>query len=92
MSKIKSRDEIKDEYKWDLKKVFKDEKEFNNFLNETKTIIDEYKKYKDHVMDNANSFYNALIKDLEISRRIEKMYSYSSMLSDEDISNNKNQE
>ena len=92
MSKIKSRDEIKDEYKWDLKKVFKDEEEFNNFLNETKTIIDEFKKYKDHVMDNANSFYNTLTKDLEISRRIEKMYSYSSMLSDEDISNNKNQE
>ena len=92
MSKIKSRDEIKDEYKWDLKKIFKDEKDFNNSIEEVKSLVDDYKKYKDHVMDNATSFYNALTKDLEISRKLEKMYSYSSMLSDEDVSNNSNQE
>ena len=92
MSKIKTREEIKDEYKWDLTTIFKNEKDFNSFLEETKVLIEEYKKFQGHVMESSTTFYEALIKDYEISRRLEKLYSYAHMISDQDVSNNKNQE
>lgn len=92
MSEIKTREEIKEEFKWDLTTIFKTEKDFNSFLEETKVLIEEYKKFQGHVMENANTFYDALIKDYEISRRLEKLYSYAHMISDQDVSNNKNQE
>ena len=43
-------------------------------------------------MDNANIFYNSIIDSLEISRKLDKLYVYASMKSDEDVSNNDNQE
>ena len=43
-------------------------------------------------MDNAKTFYNVIIDDIEISRRLEKLYSYASMMSDVDVSCNDNQE
>ena len=92
MEQIKLRNEISNDNKWDLTKIFKNEKEFNEFYNNTKKLIEKYKKYKNHVMDNANTFYEALTNDLEISRRLEKMYSYAMLISDEDTSINKNQE
>ena len=92
MSNIKSREEIKEEYKWDFTKIFKDENDFNKCFEETKKLVEDYKKYQGHIMDNANTLYNSLIDDYELSRRLEKMYSYAHMKSDQDVSNNKNQE
>ena len=92
MSEIKSREDIKEEYKWDLEKIFKTEELFTTFYEETKKLIIDSKKYENHVMDDAKTLYEVIMKDNEISRRLEKMYSYAYMKKDEDVSNNKNQE
>ena len=92
MSTIKTREEIKEEYKWDLTKIFKNEEEFYSYLEETKKLVEDFKKHENHVMDSAKSLLCVIRDDLEISRRIEKLYSYTHMLCDEDISNNHNQE
>lgn len=92
MSTIKTREEIKDEYKWDLTTVFKDKNDFENFYNDTKKLIEDFVKYEGHVMDSSESLLEVIEKDNEISRRIDKLYSYTSMLSDQDVSNNNNQE
>ena len=92
MESVKLREEIDDNYKWDLTKVFKNNKEFNAYYDETKKLVDSYPKYQNKVMKNADSLLEALTTFLDISRRIEKLYSYTNMLSDQDISNNKNQE
>lgn len=92
MSTIKTREEIKDEYKWDLTTVFKDKNDFENFYNDTKKLIEDFTKYEGHVMDSSESLLEVIEKDNEISRRIDKLYSYTSMLSDQDVSNNNNQE
>ena len=88
----KTRDEIKEEYKWDLTTIFKDKDDFDNTYNETKLLIEDFIKYENHVMDNADTLLEVLEKDIEISRRVAKLYSYANMLSDQDVSNNKNQE
>ena len=92
MSEIKTREEIADEFKWNLKTIFKDQKEFDRFYEETKKKITDFSKYQSHVMDSASHFYEILMSYYEISRRLEKLYCYASMKSDQDVSNNKNQE
>lgn len=92
METIKKRDEIRKEDKWDLEKIFQNEEEFNAFFEETKKIIENYPKHQGHIMDSGKNLYEALTEDYEMDRRLEKMYSYASMKSDEDVSNNKNQE
>ena len=92
MSEIKNREEIENCYKWDLEKIFQDEKSFEEEIKKTKERIEKFKSYQNHIMDNANTFYNVLLDEIEILRRIEKIYSYANMKSDEDVSNNHNQE
>ena len=93
MIEIKDRGMIETKEKWDLSLIYKTEKDFENELEITKNLILEYrKKYENHTMDNANIFYNSIIDSLEISRKLDKLYVYASMKSDEDVSNNDNQE
>ena len=93
MTEIKDRSMIETKDKWDLSLIYKTEKDFENELEITKNLILEYrKKYENHTMDNANIFYNSIIDSLEISRKLDKLYVYASMKSDEDVSNNDNQE
>ena len=93
MTEIKDRSMIETKDKWDLSLIYKTQKDFENELEITKNLILEYrKKYENHTMDNANVFYNSIIDSLEISRKLDKLYVYASMKSDEDVSNNDNQE
>lgn len=93
MTEIKDRSMIETKDKWDLSLIYKTQKDFENELEITKNLILEYrKKYENHTMDNANIFYNSIIDSLEISRKLDKLYVYASMKSDEDVSNNDNQE
>lgn len=89
---VKTRDQISEDVKWDLTKIFQDVEEFNQEYEKVKQLVKEYQKYEGHVMDDAQTFYNSIIDDLEICRRLEKLYSYASLKSDEDVSDNKNQE
>ena len=93
MTEIKDSSMIETKDKWDLSLIYKTQKDFENELEITKNLILEYrKKYENHTMDNANIFYNSIIDSLEISRKLDKLYVYASMKSDEDVSNNDNQE
>jgi len=89
---MKTRSEISNDYKWDLTKIFETKSDFDKFYDETKKLIVDYKKYEGHIMDDAKTFYNSTIDSLEISRRLEKLYTYAHMKSDEDVSLNSNQE
>ena len=86
MTKIKNRNEIENKYKWDLTKIFKSDKEY---LNEIKSIEKELPntiKYKDTMLNSGKDLYDALSNIFELSRRIEKVYTYAHLKNDEDIS------
>ena len=89
---LKTRDQIGEAYKWDLTKIYKNIDEFNLEFEEVKKLIEDYKKYEGHTMDDAHTFYSSIVDDLKIDRKLSKLYSYASMKSDEDISNNENAE
>ena len=92
MSEIKKREEIDNQFKWDLTTIFKTEKEFLNSIEEVKELIQKFKSYQNHVMDNGKTLYHVLKDELEILRRVDKIYCYANHKSDEDVSNNHNQE
>ena len=86
-----NREEIQEQYIWDLTKIFKDINEFNELYNELKKEIQDYSKNEKIMLENATNFYNAINNYYKITRKLEKLYVYTSLLSDEDTSNNDNQ-
>lgn len=86
-----NREDIQEQYTWDLNKVFKNIDEFNKNYDEVKKEIHDYIKHENIMLENATNFYNAINDFYQINRKLEKLYVYTSMLFDENTSNNNNQ-
>ena len=85
------RQNIDEQYKWDLRDVFKSEEDFENTYKELQIKIKEYSKYESIMGESATNFYNAINDYYEISRMLDKLYVYTSMNFDTDTSNNRSQ-
>ena len=85
------RNKIDKKYQWDLTKIFKSSKEFNQLFEEVKENIKDFSKYEKTMDQNATNFYNTINSYYEISRKLEKLAVYTSLQFDTDTSNNKNQ-
>lgn len=86
-----NREEIQEKYTWDLTKIFKNIDEFNQNYQATKKEINNYQKHEKTMLENATNFYNAINDYYKISRKLDKLYTYTSLIFDEDISNNTSQ-
>lgn len=80
----KLRSEIKDEYKWDLTRIYKDEKEWQKDFDEVKEEILKVTSYKDSFLSNGKRLYEYLKYDEEVSRKLEKIYYYAHLNYDAD--------
>lgn len=80
----KLRSEIKDEYKWDLTKIYKDEKEWQKDFDDVKEEILKVTSYKDSFLSNGKKLYEYLKYDEEVSRKLEKIYYYAHLNYDAD--------
>ena len=85
------RNNIKEQYKWDLTKIFNNKEEFNQAYEEVKKKIKEFSKYEKIMSENAFNFYNTIDDYYNISRKLDKLAVYTSLLFDSDTSNNQNQ-
>lgn len=86
----KSRNEVPNEYKWDLSKMYKSDSEVEKDIEEVKKLTDEILSYKTHILDSSETLYNFLKLTEKQDRLIEKLYVYSKMNLDVDTKNNKN--
>ena len=85
----KKRSEIDDKYKWDLTKIFKDEKEVYNEIEIVKKEVEDVLKYKNHIMDSDINLYEATTKYFDLMRKIENIVVYSNMDYHTDMSDSK---
>lgn len=85
----KLRSEIKDEYKWDLTKIYKDEKEWQKDFNDVKEEILKATSYKNSFLINGKKLYEYLKYDEVVSRKLEKIYYYAHLNHDADTLNEK---
>lgn len=86
VKKLKSRDEISSNYKWNIEKIYKDskawEEEFENLKNNSKNIL----KFQGTLKDKE-SLKKYLSLDESLSRTLEKLYVFAHMKSHEDTQN-----
>lgn len=85
----KLRSEIKDEYKWDLSKIYKDEKEWQKDFDDVKEEILKATSYKNSFLINGKKLYEYLKYDEVVSRKLEKIYYYAHLNHDADTLNEK---
>ena len=91
MEKQKLRSEIDDKYKWDLTSIFSSDDEFLNEIEILKMDIQKIKLYEDNFINSGEKLYELLNLTNNLEARIDKVYLYAHLHSDEDISNNKYQ-
>lgn len=91
MDHIKERREVPKEAQWNLERIFKTDEEFQKEIEAVRKQIDEFAKLEGHTAENAEMFYRSITAGNEIERRLNKLYTYASMKSDEDVANTENQ-
>ena len=85
------RSSIDEKYKWDLSKIYGSISEFRKDIDFVKSKLPEISKFEDIKYDE-NSLYEVIDLCMNVSRVLEKLQVYTSLLSDEDTGINKNQE
>lgn len=83
----KLREEISNEFKWNLDAIYSTEEVFNEELSNIEKEIEKIKDYKDNIMDSANNLYNCLELENNISRILSKAHTYAHCNFDSDTSN-----
>ena len=85
------REKVDKKYQWDLSRIYSNLDEYKSDIKYVKDCIVKFSDYEDKKLD-ANSLYELLNLSMDVSRKIDKLESYVSLLTDEDTRNNKNQE
>lgn len=84
MQKYNSRDEVPNEYKWDLKDFFKNEEEFTNTYDKTNKLINDLKNYQGCTKD-AEKLYEFLSKNIESVALWQDLYVYAYLINDQEL-------
>ena len=84
---IPLRIETPDEHKWDLTPLFESDQRWETVFAEVENNLEYYNKYKDRLKDSVAIFKEAIDFHLGLTRKIEKLYTYAHLKSDEDKSN-----
>ena len=86
----KTRKEVPNEYKWDLSKMYKDNKEIEKDIERVNELTPRILEFKSHIMDSSQSLYKFLKLTEEQDRILTKLYVYSKMNFDVDTKDNIN--
>lgn len=89
--KLKKRDEISSDFKWDLTTIYKCEDDFETDYKKVSALISEFPKYKEAFMNDAGSLYDLLKQDCIIDDYLNKLYMYAHLNKDSDTTNVKYQ-
>jgi oligoendopeptidase F len=84
---IPKRDEIPDSQKWDLTPLFESVGAWEKVYTQTENELESYLSFKGKLGDSLTVLTGALEFHLSISRRVEKLYTYAHLKSDQDKSN-----
>lgn len=86
MAQELTREKTDDKYKWDLSKIYSNEDEYQKDIDRLKLLIEEAKKDESNDLSKPPILYKTT-KDIEnMSRLIQKLYTYKSLKNSENIS------
>ncbi len=82
------RADIPAKYKWDLSVIYADMKAFDADYDRAKEMIAAFPAHKDTMLTGAEALYNMFCDMTALGRILQKLYSYASLNSDVDTSDN----
>lgn len=85
-----NRNEIENDYKWDLTSYYKTAKDWEKDYLKIKTEYSKIKEYKNKVTKSANMLYQTLEEYFAYDARLAKLYVYANLKHDEDLENSEN--
>ena len=85
------RNNIDKKYQWDLSKIYGSMDEFRKDIDYVNSRLGDFSKF-DGIKYDENTLYEVIKLCMELSRILEKLEVYTSLLCDEDTGINKNQE
>lgn len=90
-AKLKKRNEIPDEFKWHINDIFPSDKNWEETLNSTKSMLKIFSEFVGHLGDSSETFWSCMKKNEEISLILSKLYVFANMKFHEDGTNSKYQ-
>ncbi|WP_033578051.1 oligoendopeptidase F [Priestia aryabhattai] len=87
VKKLPSRSEIKVEDTWKLEDIFASDDVWEKEFEEVKTLIPKMEKFKGKLGESAQTLYDALQEQDELTMRVSKLYTYAHMRYDQDTTN-----
>ena len=84
ISMAKQRNEIEEKYTWDLTTIFPTDEAFEAELAQVSEEVKKAAGLAGHLLDSADSLLTTTEVQLDLMRRIEKLYSYAHMKNDQD--------
>ncbi len=82
--KIKSRDEITDDFKWKIRDMYDDETLWEKDFVNAKSSANTFALFSGHLAESANRLYEAFQEKDALYLKCEKIYVYARMKKDED--------
>lgn len=81
---LKEREELEEEYTWDLESMYENEEAWEKDLNEVVEKSEDFLKYKGKVGESSETLLNILKDRDELYRKVSNINSYASMRLDQD--------
>lgn len=91
MAELRDRKDIDDLYKWDLSSLFENDDCWEKSFEEVKNLKKEILTYKGRILDNERVLKETIELELELSRKVSRLFTYAKMKQDEDTNLSKYQ-
>jgi oligoendopeptidase F len=85
--RLKERKDIAAGDKWNLSPLFESDDQWERLFKDTQDGIDRYGRFKGRLGDSIDRLVAAIAFHLDSTRKIEKLYTYAQLKSDEDKAN-----
>ena len=84
---IPERKSISDDHKWDLTSLFNSDRDWEKWFAQVESQIKSYAGFKGRLTESVDVLKEAIDFHLSLTRKIERIYTYAQLKSDEDKSN-----
>ncbi|MGD8262498.1 MAG: oligoendopeptidase F [Desulfobacterales bacterium] len=85
--RIPQRKDIPEEQRWNLTPLFESDSAWETLFLEIESELESYSSFRGRLQESVNVFREAIEFHLDITRKIDRVYTYAHLRSDEDKSN-----
>ena len=88
---LKKREDIDEQYKWNLNDIYADDLQFESELEEVLAEVKQIEELKNNFTDSAKNLLDSLNEIIDLEEKTARLYSYAHMKYDQNTQNEKYQ-